>query len=518
MILISLSIREYFCIDIIIAEWYNYEEVLEMNDREEIATTEVAKSKFKTIIEKADWFFHTDYYIALLAVLTFVGWVTGLWVPFMFVMLALTIVMFAICKDTTPLFAFMWFFLSTMSTGQYELEGYGWMLFLTIPLVGAIVFNLIRTKPKLKEVLSFGKIKRSTLSVVLLIIPMCLGGLFYPTRHAAAALITAALFITLAFAFVYYMALSKTVIRDKDAVIRYIIKLMFALGLIIVAEVLVSSIRTGSYQAFVAMVTSERINLGWASANPLAAGIILSAPAEFYYMLKKKRFAFVFLIITVVKYFCIIITGSRGSLLILTAAIPFMAAYIFVKTENKLQIYITSGVLLAVLGVTAGIFFDEVKTLLSVFIEQGVSSNGRLIHYKDGWDLFINYPIFGAGWDYGIGDRHVDFSPYLFHSTAVQIIACSGIVGVVAYLYFYYSRYTTFLMRRTKETLTLLFGMLIFEAYGMVDPVFFIPPIYFIMLLTMSFAAEQAMPDDYGRPLLFKKIIKMKQVESGRPL
>jgi len=185
-----------------------------------------------------------------------------------------------------------------------------------------------------------------------------------------------------------------------------------------------------------------------------------------------------------------------------------MAVYVLIKTKNRTQLLVAGAVLLVAVGAVAGIFFDEIKTLLSVFIKQGLSAPGRLIHYKTGWDLFVNYPIFGAGWDYGIGDRHVAFSPYLFHSTAVQIIACSGIVGVIFYSYFYFARYSTFLKRRTAETLALLSGMLIFEGYGMVDPVFFIPPIYFIMLMTVSFAAEQAMPDDYGRPLLFQKLLK----------
>lgn len=473
-------------------------------DKQETDIALAKDNKFNKIIEKADWFFHSDYYIALLAALTFIGWVTNLWVPFLFVTLSLTIIMFAVCKDTTPLFAFMWFFLYTISTSQYELGNYGWMLFLVIPLVGAIIFNLIRTKPPIKEILSPKKIKSSTLSMILLIIPISLGGLAYPVSSVGARLIVVALFVVLAFAFIYYMALSKKYIKDKDTLIKYIIKLMFAMGLILFAEMFVASIRTGSYEAFKIMVNNESISLGWSNPNIIAAGVALCLPSNFYYMLKKKKFAFMFMIIALLEYLSIIITGSRGTLLVATIALPLILVYVFIKTENKMQIYITAGIIFAAILATGIIFIDEVKALLNVFIEGGLSSSGRETHYKMGWDLFTDYPIFGAGWDYGIGDGRTGFSPYLFHSTAVHVLACSGLIGVIAFLYFYWARYSTFFKKRTAETLTLLAGMVIFEAYGMVDPVLFFPPTYFIILLTMSFAVEQAMPEESCRPLIFK--------------
>lgn len=462
-------------------------------DKQETDIALVKGNKFYKIIESVDWFFHSDYYIALLAALTFIGWVTNLWVPFLFATLSLTIVMFAVCKDTTPLFAFIWFFLYTISTSQYELGNYGWMLFLVIPLIGAIIFNLVRTKPPIKEILSPKKIKGSTLSMILLIIPASLGGLAYPVSSVGARLIVVALFVVLAFAFVYYMALSKKFIKDKDALIKYIIKLMFTMGLILFAEMLVASIRTGSYEAFKLMVNNESISLGWSNPNIIAAGVALCLPSNFYYMLKKKKFAFVFMIIAALEYLSIIVTGSRGTLLFASIALPLILVYVFIKTENKKQIYITAGIIFAAILATGIIFIDEIRALLNVFIEGGLSSSGRETHYKIGWDLFTDYPIFGAGWDYGIGDGRTGFSPYLFHSTAVHVLACSGLIGVIVFLYFYWARYSTFFKKRSAETLTLLAGMVIFEAYGMVDPVLFFPPTYFIILLTMSFAVEQAM-------------------------
>ncbi|NCU33274.1 MAG: hypothetical protein EOM23_10190 [Candidatus Moranbacteria bacterium] len=114
-------------------------------------------------------FFLSDYYIVLLSVLTFIGWLCGAWIPFLFIMLTLTIIMFAVCENTMPVFPFMWFFLYTISTTQQDLGKYGWMLFLTIPLIGAIVYNFVRNKPKIKSVLMPQNIKSSTFSMFLLL-------------------------------------------------------------------------------------------------------------------------------------------------------------------------------------------------------------------------------------------------------------------------------------------------------------------------------------------------------------
>ena len=84
--------------------------------------------------------------------------------------------------------------------------------------------------------------------MILLIIPMSLGGIANAERNVIAALVIVLLFATLAFAFTYYMAVSKSYISDKNSVLKYIIKLMFIAGLIIAAEMLITYLRLGSYK------------------------------------------------------------------------------------------------------------------------------------------------------------------------------------------------------------------------------------------------------------------------------
>lgn len=465
---------------------------------------------------RLDRFFLSDYYIALLAVLTFVGWLSGAWIPFLFIMLALTVIMFTVCENTMPLFAFMWFFVCTISTVQQDLAKYWWMLLLIIPLVGAIIYSFVRNIPKIKEVLAPKNIKSSTLSMFLLLIPMSLGGLFKNGRNAVAALIVVALFAVLAFSFAYYMAIFRNRKGDKNDIIKYVIKLMFTLGLIVTAQIAVDCIRTGSIDGLMELIKYKLIDLGWSSPNPAAAAIALGIPANFYYMLTKKKYAFVFLTIAVIEYVAIVITGSRGALLFAGIALPVMYIYTIIKTENRKQLLIASAVFAALAAVIVGVFFAEISEALSVMLGKGMSDNGRFDIYRFGLKVFADNPIFGAGWDFGIGSQHVGYSPYLFHSTLLQILACSGVAGLLVYIYFYYARYSTFFKTPfTKEKAAVFTAMAIFEGYAMIDPILFIPPTFFIMLLILSVAVEQAAPDEVNKPLIIKRL-REKRLEKSR--
>ncbi|MDD3946360.1 MAG: O-antigen ligase family protein [Clostridia bacterium] len=451
-------------------------------------------------------FFLSDYYIVLLAVLTFVGWLSGAWIPFLFVTLSLTIIMFTVCENTMPVFPFMWFFLYTISTTQQDLGKYGWMLFLTIPLVGAIVYNFVHNKPKIKSVLMPKNIKSSTFSMFLLLIPMSLGGLFRSGRNASAALIVVALTAVLAFSFAYYMAIFRERKGDKNDILKYMIKIMFVSSLIVTAQITVASIQTGNTDSFIELVKYKLLDLGWSSPNPAAAAITLGIPASFYYMLKRKKYAFVFLIIAALQYLAIIITGSRGALLFAGIALPIMLLYTLIKTENRKQLIIASGVFVLIIAVVAGVLYKQIYDALSIMLSKGMSDNGRFDIYLFGLKIFSENPVFGAGWDFGLGDQHVGYSPFLFHSTVLQILACSGIVGMLVYIYFYYARYSTFFKTAfSPEKAAIFTAMAIFEAYGIIDPILFIPPTFFIMLLTLSVAVEQAAPDNINTPIIIKK-------------
>ncbi|NCA67803.1 MAG: O-antigen ligase domain-containing protein [Clostridia bacterium] len=285
-----------------------------------------------------------------------------------------------------------------------------------------------------------------------------------------------------------------------------IIKLMFSLSIIVSAEIIILFIRAGgTYDAIRNIVVHKHIYLGWGGANHVGAILALCIPANFYYMLKCKKIGFAFVIIAFIQFCLMIMTRSRGALLFTTAALPIMFIYVMVKSKRKLPIGITAAVLIAGTLAMMLIFKNSISDGINIMLAQGFDDSGRFELWKQGLDYFKNYPIFGVGWDIGVDPDDLGWSPLTFHAMFIQIMASAGVVGMVFFAYYYWARYSTFFRRRTNETWTVLAGMLLLEAYGMIDPISLFPTTYFLMLVMMSLAAEQAMPDDMNRPILFVK-------------
>lgn len=406
--------------------------------------------------------------------------------------------MLCTCKDSTPIFALMFFMLPTANIKEQEqFSNYTWLIYPCIVLVLSLVFNLVRFKPNFKEVLEPGKMRKTTFSMFLILIPMILGGLFKWWRNWTWMLIYAALFIVLSFAFIYFLAVWKDrQIQDSRKLFKTLMKMMVLAGLVVSIQIVVFYINLGSLSAITTCIQDKGLNLGWGSPNPVAATLILFMPANFYFMISKNKYTFLFILKTAFEFMLMVSASSRGALLFSTIGMIILSVYIFIKSENKLQMAFTFG---AVFAVAIGIFVGFYQTFFHTIIERlssfGLDDNGRFDIYLYGWNVFTRHPVFGSGWDFGIGLQHVNFSPYLFHSTIIQIAACSGVVGLLCYAYYYYARYRTFFKAKDPYCYVLLACMWIFEGYAMIDPILFFPPTFFIQLLIMSFVMEVQVDD-----------------------
>ena len=72
---------------------------------------------------------------------------------------------------------------------------------------------------------------------------------------------------------------------------------------------------------------------------------------------------------------------------------------------------------------------NSVYRLLHGFNRNEYSGRGDL--YQKGWKYFLEYPIFGLGYDCFKVVEHGVFT----HSTYMELLSCTGIVGFVTFLY-----------------------------------------------------------------------------------
>lgn len=180
---------------------------------------------------------------------------------------------------------------------------------------------------------------------------------------------------------------------------------------------------------------------------------------------------------------------------------PAMCLYVMAKSENKVLFGVTLSVLFAAIIFVCAYYGEYVSKILTTILNKGLDSSGRVeMLYPEAIEVFKKWPIFGSGWDYHLGGMaHNNYTPYWYHSTALQILATMGITGVIGFAFFYYFRYRTFLAsRKNPAAIMLLCGTVLFDAYGMIDTNFF-GPTFFIMLLIMTFAVEIDLPENKCR-------------------
>jgi O-antigen ligase len=464
------------------------------------------RTAYKKIEKTLDKFFHSDSYLILMTALSLIGWTFDLGYTVLGIMLSFSIIMFCVSRDTTPFITFYWFFIFAGRTSIFGIEFTLLRIIMIILLCLSVLVNIIRFKPDFKGALGKSTAKGTTFSLFLLIIPMSIGGLFYPVRNINAAIVASVIFVGIAWAYAYFMAMSRKSIVNKDAVMKYMIKLMFLLCLLVSVEMVIHMVREGKdIEGISNLLSRYDFYVYWGGSNHVGAMLALCIPGNFFFMIKNKRTGFLFLILTVVEFCLLIITRSRGSILLATIFVPILLIYSIVRAKNKIPLILT-----AITTISLAWYFvfntdNFVLDMINKMLNQGFDDTGRFELWQYGWELFKEYPIFGAGWDFDVTYPDFGLSPMGFHSMIIQVMACSGVVGVLFFTYYYWARYTVFIKRWTDEMIIILAGMLILEGYGMIDHISFLPVTYIIMLLVMAFSVDQSMPDYRGRLLIFKK-------------
>lgn len=460
------------------------------------------KANIAKAIDYVNKFIQSDWFILFTAVLVFIGWCFNAWVPLLCVLVAISTLPLFFGKDTKHLLVILMMFTFIISTDRHALNSFAPLLALVVVLFAGIIFNLIRFRRGREnwEFMHPTKIKGFHCTLIALIIPFALGGAGSPYEHPLAVVAALALIIVMALGYTFFMATNRDS-EDKANLPQYLNKILFVSGILISLQFIVYFAKMGDLETIKQAILQKDINLGWAGKNNVAPTLAMCIPAGFYFSLKKSKLSPVFVLVSLFEYALLMFTGSRGTILFTTLAIPAMIIYTAVKTENKVAFGITVCTAFAVAVFLVAYFGEFMTGIIQNIIGRGLDSAGRTDGlYPEAFETFKNWPIFGAGWDYKLGEFAGDsYTPYWYHSTALQVLATMGIVGVITFVFFYFWRYRTLLFyRKNPAYVALLLSLALFDAYGMIDTNFF-GPTFFLMLLCISFVADINLPDDKCR-------------------
>lgn len=416
-------------------------------------------------------FFNSYDFIWIIALLTFVFWFFNLDVEGLAVIFVIMTAILVFCEDATPVMTCFVFMFFIFSQDKMTLEGKElWAALLVLPLAG-FVYNIIKFKTK---GLTFGGF---SISVFVVLIPWLLQGIGRQDRDTLRAVLCVA--IAVAFV-VVYVCIYITSRRDKKNYVEYIAHVFLAVGVLIVLDVLVFHLRIADYKFEV-----YNTRLGWGTRNPIAAILSMVMPVAFFYSTKKGKFNFLFILLGFAEYIVVLLLQSRGAALFATAAMPVLLVYCMICAQKRRANIITCAALLVGI-VFVAVFQKEVTLkLFDRVLNQSLDDNGRQGLWAEGVKMFFEYPLFGAGFDYqNFGVYTIDtVGPLYYHSTFMQIYASLGVLGGVAYAYFYYWRYRVGFTDLDAGKCALLIGFVVFEGYCFVDTVYFQPVGYFLMLM-----------------------------------
>lgn len=443
--------------------------------------------KYDAFVRK---FVYTDFYLALVAVITFIGWVTEC-APFGISVLSVIACLALISSDDIlPLTSNIFGAMLVIYTSEIDKLLSVWpVLLLLIP--GFAVFIARNCRHKFRT----GKMFYPQIAVSLALI---LGGAGVVSAENYAHALPTALILGLG-VLVIYIAYNHFLKRDGEHDIpTYFSKVMMYLGIVICLELLVVIIRSGLPAS---QWHTSYWDVGWGNRNNISTYLIITAGFTMF-LSAKSRYGFIYLAVALAQYACIVLTFSRGG--IIFGAISGIMAFILaiVKSENRKRALISSGIVIGIALILYLIFMDKINTMIGSLLARGMGTSNRDKLYAEAWECFKNFPFLGVGLGYRGNNFDITvMDMYWFHSTLFEVIAAMGLVGVAAYVWYYAAR-IKLLFKNIKNTFNLfvLAVWIGFEGYCMIDAGTFIPYPNMMLIIVTALLLEVQIPckkDDY---------------------
>ena len=138
----------------------------------------------------------------------------------------------------------------------------------------------------------------------------------------------------------------------------------------------------------------------------------------------------------------VFLSNSRTSMLGGAAIYGICVLVLLFTAPNKKRTVIIT-LLLGLCGIAGAVVLREkIFQLFTDILSRGTSLNHRDEFYEAGINQFVQYPIFGGSfypigyvpWDWSEVASFSNFFPPRWHNTIIQLMTCTGTVGLVAYL------------------------------------------------------------------------------------
>ena len=484
-----------------------------------------AKLKNSQTVQALNRFSRSPFFIGLLALGSILAYSLSLELVYYTLIVICALFIFAFSDDflvIIPMFLFCYIAPSPSNNpGQsansiFFMQNGGWYMLILIALVlPAVIIRLALDKEIGRSKLLFTS-RKLWLGLVILGASYLLSGL--GASHYTEIWSNNLLFAFLEFICIIglYLLFTATVKWEKSH-IDYFAWVMLFFGLTVSLEVFYHYIFGSPYNE-AGIFVRELFYTGWGNYNNVSAMIAVSIPFLFYFSAKSKR-PYIYLALSCVLLLGLLLSCSRASTLV--GVMIFIACFIIsiflCKHKNEFCISTIAFSVLAV--ILALVFHDAIATIFNGIPDivnprtGAVNDAGRLGIYKEGFEAFLQNPIFGESfyrpsganqwWQWSENADWQSFMPARWHNTIIQMLASCGVVGLIAYAFHRFQTLKLFYQKLTFLNVYIGLALACFLGMSLLDcHLFNLGP---TLLYSLLLCVAEKHPDEEKLPLIKRK-------------
>jgi hypothetical protein len=392
------------------------------------------KKCFEQVEKGVNQAVYTDFFLIAVLAVAFITWVTEC-ATFGFVTLGILLtVILVFSQDILPLFAVLFSSALMLYTKDIDKLMHLWPVFIPVGMALVVFFarNIVR-KVKMKDKFRLGKMFFPQLAVSLALL---LGGVGVISAERYLLALPNVLGLGVAGLAVYMIA--RNFISTEGNVDRatYFAKALAYIGVVVALELVVAIAKR---HVDIAEWSNVVWHVGWGNRNNISTYLLFTAPMCFYLALKNQRLSVLYILLAAFQYICLVLTFSRGGILFGFVAMVVGGVVLIARSKNKMWQLISIATILGAVLIFYLCCMDEVHAVINSLRARGTGLSGRESLYDEAMRVFKDHPFQGNGMGYighwgAYGDA---IKMYWFHSTFSQVIACMGVIGLLAYGYSY---------------------------------------------------------------------------------
>ncbi|USD17469.1 O-antigen ligase family protein [Priestia megaterium] len=305
---------------------------------------------------------------------------------------------------------------------------YGWfqVVFFQVPngllmlgtgMIGCIILDALMTKKNLLDYIT-----KEIFLWFIFALTAFLFGIFLVENKSSlfSSILTFSQFLFLIYGIVY--------ISKRKGTISFFVNIFIIFAVICALTTVTVGVEVGQ----------GRISMG-TRANPNSVGITMALGVGFIlYRLDFKRFMYSIISLGMIGLltYATLLTGSRKSLIAIILILIYWCLFVIVKDLKSLDIltklkmlFLLTIVSIAFYYIIYPFFKDSVifSRLLKLFEAGDETREGM---YSEGFRFFQNNPIVGIGFN---NYRNISYFGKYSHSTYIESLACTGIIGSILY-------------------------------------------------------------------------------------